>query len=114
MVLALYEAVPEELALRGYMSGRTCATALGLVVATLLTTALFPAIGVVIESGPLDPARDRHGRIRPRGVRAVDRRHRPGRLRAPARAVRPRAHRRTADPRWRVRSSSRWRSTGRS
>ncbi len=50
LVLALYEAIPEELALRGYM-WTNLRDGTGLVVATLLTTALFPAIGVVIESG---------------------------------------------------------------
>ncbi len=50
VVLALYEAIPEELALRGYM-WTNLRDGTGLVVATLLTTALFPAIGVVIESG---------------------------------------------------------------
>jgi hypothetical protein len=50
VVLALYEAIPEELALRGYM-WTNLRDGAGLVVATLLTTALFPAIGVVIESG---------------------------------------------------------------
>jgi len=50
LVLALYEAIPEELALRGYM-WTNLRDGAGLVVATLLTTALFPAIGIVIESG---------------------------------------------------------------
>ncbi|MFH6680599.1 CPBP family glutamic-type intramembrane protease [Clavibacter michiganensis] len=50
VVLALYEAIPEELALRGFM-WTNLRDGTGLVVATLLTTALFPAIGVVIESG---------------------------------------------------------------
>jgi hypothetical protein len=50
VVLALYEAVPEELALRGYM-WTNLRDGTGLVVATLVTTALFPVIGVVIESG---------------------------------------------------------------
>jgi hypothetical protein len=50
VVLALYEAIPEELALRGYM-WTNLRDGTGLVVATLLTTALFPAIGLVIESG---------------------------------------------------------------
>ncbi|WP_086514579.1 CPBP family glutamic-type intramembrane protease [Clavibacter michiganensis] len=50
VVLALYEAIPEELALRGYM-WTNLRDGAGLVVATLVTTALFPAIGVVIESG---------------------------------------------------------------
>jgi hypothetical protein len=50
LVLALYEAVPEELALRGYM-WTNLRDGTGLVVATLVTTALFPVIGVVIESG---------------------------------------------------------------
>ncbi|RII96707.1 CPBP family intramembrane metalloprotease [Clavibacter michiganensis] len=50
VVLALYEAIPEELALRGYM-WTNLRDGTGLVVATLVTTALFPAIGVVIESG---------------------------------------------------------------
>ncbi|WP_228495043.1 type II CAAX prenyl endopeptidase Rce1 family protein [Clavibacter sp. VKM Ac-2873] len=50
LVLALYEAIPEELALRGYM-WTNLRDGTGLVVATLLTTALFPAIGVVTESG---------------------------------------------------------------
>ncbi len=50
VVLALYEAIPEELALRGYI-WTNLRDGTGLVVATLLTTALFPAIGVVIESG---------------------------------------------------------------
>ncbi|OUE09823.1 hypothetical protein CMsap09_12825 [Clavibacter michiganensis] len=50
LVLALYEAIPEELALRGYV-WTNLRDGTGLAVATLLTTALFPAIGVVIESG---------------------------------------------------------------
>ncbi|WP_445337263.1 CPBP family glutamic-type intramembrane protease [Clavibacter sp. CFBP 8614] len=50
LVLALYEAIPEELALRGYM-WTNLRDGTGLVVATLVTTALFPATGVVIESG---------------------------------------------------------------
>ena len=50
VVLALYEAIPEELALRGYM-WTNLRDGTGLVVATLLTTALFPAIGLVLESG---------------------------------------------------------------
>ncbi|WP_086516513.1 CPBP family glutamic-type intramembrane protease [Clavibacter michiganensis] len=50
VVLALYEAIPEELALRGYM-WTNLRDGTGLVIATLVTTALFPAIGVVIESG---------------------------------------------------------------
>jgi hypothetical protein len=50
VVLALYEAIPEELALRGYM-WTNLRDGTGLVVATLLTTALFPAIVLVIESG---------------------------------------------------------------
>jgi hypothetical protein len=47
VVLALYEAVPEELALRGY-AWTNLRDGLGLVTATLLTTALFPFLGVVI------------------------------------------------------------------
>ncbi|MBM7411499.1 hypothetical protein JOE38_001322 [Clavibacter michiganensis] len=50
VVLALYEAIPEELALRGYM-WTNLRDGTGLVAATVVTTALFPAIGVVIESG---------------------------------------------------------------
>ncbi|RIJ59023.1 CPBP family glutamic-type intramembrane protease [Clavibacter phaseoli] len=50
VVLALYEAIPEELALRGYM-WTNLRDGTGLVVATVVTTALFPAIGLVIESG---------------------------------------------------------------
>jgi hypothetical protein len=50
VLLALYEAIPEELALRGYM-WTNLRDGTGLVVATLVTTALFPAIGVVIASG---------------------------------------------------------------
>jgi len=50
VVLALYEAIPEELALRGYM-WTNLRDGTGLVVATLLTTALFPATVVMIESG---------------------------------------------------------------
>lgn len=50
VILALYEAIPEELALRGYM-WTNLRDGTGLVVATLVTTALFPATGVVIESG---------------------------------------------------------------
>jgi hypothetical protein len=50
VLLALYEAIPEELALRGYM-WTNLRDGTGLVVATLLTTVLFPATGVVIESG---------------------------------------------------------------
>ncbi|MFS4506982.1 CPBP family intramembrane glutamate endopeptidase [Clavibacter sp. Sh2141] len=47
VVLALYEAVPEALALRGYV-WTNLRDGLGLVTATLLTTALFPFLGVVI------------------------------------------------------------------
>lgn len=50
VVLALYEAIPEELALRGYV-WTNLRDGTGLVIATVVTTALFPAIGVVIESG---------------------------------------------------------------
>ncbi|MFC3295180.1 CPBP family glutamic-type intramembrane protease [Clavibacter michiganensis] len=50
VVLALYEAIPEELALRGCM-WTNLRDGTGLVIATVVTTALFPATGVVIESG---------------------------------------------------------------
>jgi hypothetical protein len=47
VVLALYEAIPEELALRGQM-WTNLRDGTGLAVATLVTTALFPLIGLVI------------------------------------------------------------------
>jgi hypothetical protein len=48
VVLALYEAIPEELALRGYV-WTNLRDGGGLVAATVVTTALFPFLGVVIE-----------------------------------------------------------------
>ncbi|QIS42667.1 CPBP family intramembrane metalloprotease [Clavibacter capsici] len=48
VVLALYEAIPEELALRGHV-WTNLRDGLGLVAATILTTALFPLIGVVVS-----------------------------------------------------------------
>ncbi|MCQ1957440.1 CPBP family intramembrane metalloprotease [Arthrobacter sp. zg-Y826] len=50
VVLALYEALPEELALRGYV-WTNLRDGWGLAVATLVTTALFPFVGVVV--GPV-------------------------------------------------------------
>lgn len=50
VVLALYEAVPEELALRGYV-WTNLRDGWGIVAATLVTTALFPFIGLVV--GPV-------------------------------------------------------------
>ncbi|WP_194266023.1 CPBP family glutamic-type intramembrane protease [Arthrobacter yangruifuii] len=50
VVLALYEAFPEELALRGYV-WTNLRDGWGTAVATLVTTALFPFIGVVV--GPV-------------------------------------------------------------
>lgn len=50
VVLALYEALPEELALRGY-AWTNLRDGWGMVVATVVTTALFPFIGVVV--GPV-------------------------------------------------------------
>ncbi|MCC3290864.1 CPBP family intramembrane metalloprotease [Arthrobacter sp. zg-Y1110] len=50
VVLALYEALPEELALRGYV-WTNLRDGWGLAVATLVTTALFPFIGLVV--GPV-------------------------------------------------------------
>jgi hypothetical protein len=50
IVLALYEALPEELALRGYM-WTNLRDGWGLTVATLVTTALFPFLGLVV--GPV-------------------------------------------------------------
>ncbi|WP_259362711.1 type II CAAX prenyl endopeptidase Rce1 family protein [Curtobacterium sp. ME12] len=50
IVLALFEALPEELALRGYM-WTNLRDGWGLVVATLATTALFPFVGLVV--GPV-------------------------------------------------------------
>jgi hypothetical protein len=47
VVLALYEAIPEELALRGSMR-TNLRDGWGLVIATLLTTAAFPFIGAVV------------------------------------------------------------------
>ncbi|CAQ02581.1 CPBP family intramembrane glutamic endopeptidase [Clavibacter sepedonicus] len=47
IVLAFYEAIPEELAFRGYM-WTNLRDGLGLVAATILTTALFPLLSVVI------------------------------------------------------------------
>lgn len=47
VVLALYEALPEELALRGY-AWTNLRDGWGHAVATLVTTALFPLIGVVV------------------------------------------------------------------
>ncbi|WP_052129301.1 type II CAAX prenyl endopeptidase Rce1 family protein [Clavibacter michiganensis] len=47
VVLALYEAIPEELALRGLM-WTELRDGTGLLVATLVTTALFPLIGIVV------------------------------------------------------------------
>ncbi|MCC9205044.1 CPBP family glutamic-type intramembrane protease [Arthrobacter sp. zg-Y769] len=50
VVLALYEALPEELALRGYV-WTNLRDGWGPAVATLVTTALFPFIGLVV--GPV-------------------------------------------------------------
>ncbi|MFT2708435.1 CPBP family intramembrane glutamate endopeptidase [Clavibacter zhangzhiyongii] len=47
VVLALYEAIPEEIALRGHV-WTNLRDGLGLAAATILTTALFPLLGVVV------------------------------------------------------------------